>query len=43
MGIDASHAKLSELAQRMHAALAPFGDSAALLTSLARQVVERDR
>lgn len=43
MGIDASRAKLSELAQCMHAALAPFGDSAALLTALARQVVERDR
>ena len=42
MGIDASQGKLSELAQRMQAALAPFGDSAALLTALARQVIERN-
>jgi farnesyl diphosphate synthase len=43
MGIDASRAKLSELADAMHASLTPFGDSAALLAVLARQVVERDR
>ncbi len=43
MGIDASRAKLAELADIMHAALMPFGDSAALLAALARQVVERDR
>ena len=43
MGIDASRAKLAELAEVMHAALMPFGDSAALLEALARQVVERDR
>jgi farnesyl diphosphate synthase len=43
MGIDASRAKLSELAEVMHASLTPFGDSAALLAALARQVIERDR
>ena len=41
MGIDASRAKLSELAETMSAALAPFGDSAALLDALARQVIAR--
>jgi farnesyl diphosphate synthase len=43
MGIDASRSRLAELADIMHAALAPFGASAALLAELARQVVERDR
>ncbi len=43
MGIEASRAKLSELAEVMHAALAPFGDSAVLLAQLARQVIDRDR
>jgi farnesyl diphosphate synthase len=43
MGIDASRAKLSELAEVMSATLTPFGDSAALLAALARQVIERDR
>lgn len=43
MGVDASRAKLWELADTMHASLAPFGDSAALLAVLARQVVDRDR
>ena len=43
LGIDASRAKLAELAEVMRAALAPFGDRADLLAALARQVVERDR
>jgi farnesyl diphosphate synthase len=43
MGIDASRAKLTQLAEVMSAALAPFGDSAALLAALAQQVIERDR
>ncbi len=43
MGVDASRAKLSELGEAMLAALTPFGDSAALLAALARQVIERDR
>ncbi len=41
MGVDASRAKLSELAETMSAALASFGDSAALLDALARQVIAR--
>lgn len=41
MGIDASRAKLAELADVMHTALTPFGDSAALLAALARQVIAR--
>ena len=43
LGIDASHAKLVELADVMRAALTPFGDRGDLLAALARQVVERDR
>ncbi|NOT89459.1 MAG: geranyl transferase [Lysobacter sp.] len=43
LGIDASRARLSALADVMHTALAPFGDGAALLAALARQVIERDR
>lgn len=43
MGIDGSRAKLTELAGIMDTALVPFGDRAALLAALARQVVERDR
>ena len=43
MGIDASRARLAELADIMHAALAPFEGRADLLAALARQVVERDR
>jgi farnesyl diphosphate synthase len=42
MGIGGSRAKLAELAGIMHAALVPFGNRAALLAGLARQVVERD-
>lgn len=41
MGIGASRAKLAELADVMHTALTPFGDSAALLAALARQVIAR--
>ena len=43
MGIEASRAKLSELAEVMHASLAPLGDSGVLLARLAQQVIERDR
>jgi farnesyl diphosphate synthase len=43
LGLDASRARLRELADAMNAALAPFGDRAAVLAALARQVVERDR
>lgn len=43
MGTDASRARLAELADSMHGALAPFGGRADLLAALARQVVERDR
>ncbi|HET6435039.1 MAG TPA: farnesyl diphosphate synthase [Xanthomonadaceae bacterium] len=43
LGLDASRARLRELADAMHAALAPFGDRTAVLAALARQVVERDR
>ncbi len=43
LGLDASRAKLAELADVMRAALGPFGDRADLLAALARQVVERDR
>jgi farnesyl diphosphate synthase len=42
LGIEASRAKLSELADVMQASLAPFGESALLLSALARQVIERD-
>ncbi len=43
MGVEASRAKLSELAEVMHTSLTPFGNSAVLLAQLARQVIERDR
>ena len=43
MGIEASRARLSELAEVMHVSLAPFGNAAVLLAQLARQVIERDR
>ncbi len=43
LGVEASRAKLGELADIMRAALVPFGDRGDLLAALARQVVERDR
>ena len=43
LGIDGSRTALAGLADDMRAALAPFGERAALLTALARTVVERDR
>ena len=43
LGLDASRARLRELADAMNAALAPFGNRAAVLAALAREVVERDR
>ena len=42
IGIDGSRARLEALAARMHAALAPFGDSAAPLAALGRRAIERD-
>ena len=42
LGVDASRARLQALADAMHEALAPFGEDGALLTALARRVVERD-
>ncbi len=43
LGVDASRAKLRELAAAMERALAPFDDNAGALRALARMVVERDR
>ncbi len=43
LGIDASRAKLRELAAAMARALVPFDDNADALRALARMVVERDR
>ncbi|HVI24769.1 MAG TPA: farnesyl diphosphate synthase [Xanthomonadaceae bacterium] len=43
LGLDASRARLRELADAMNAALAPFGNRAAVLAALAREVIERDR
>jgi farnesyl diphosphate synthase len=43
IGLDASKARLQELAAAMHDALQPFDDNAGALRALARQVVERDR
>jgi len=42
VGVEASRARLLALAAEMEAALAPMGERAATLASLARQVVERD-
>lgn len=42
MGIDASRAKLSELAEEMRTSLVMFGDAAAILDALAQQVIKRD-
>jgi farnesyl diphosphate synthase len=41
LGVDGARAALAEQATAMDEALAPFGDRAALLAALARQVVER--
>jgi farnesyl diphosphate synthase len=41
LGVDGARAALAEQAAAMHEALAPFGDRAALLAEIARQVVER--
>lgn len=41
LGVDGSRARLAELRERMHAAIAPFGRDAAALETLARMVVER--
>ena len=41
IGLDASRARLQELATTMRDVLAPFGESAAALAALARLVVER--
>ena len=43
LGVEASRAKLVQLADAMRESLVPFGDRADLLAALARQVVERDR
>jgi farnesyl diphosphate synthase len=43
LGVDASRTALAGLADDMRAALAPFGERAALLNALARNVIERDR
>ena len=43
LGLEASRARLRELAQQMGDALAPFGPRAAVLAALGREVVERDR
>lgn len=42
IGLQASHARLRELSDAMADALQPFGARAALLSALARNVVERD-
>ncbi|WP_222564948.1 polyprenyl synthetase family protein [Novilysobacter antarcticus] len=41
LGMEASQARLQELAARMNDALAPFGERAGLLAALGRQAVER--
>ena len=41
LGVDGSRARLADLRETMHAAIAPFGDDAATLAELARMVVER--
>lgn len=41
LGVAASRARLGELADTMHEAIAPFGDRADVLALLARQVIER--
>ena len=43
LGVDASRARLAELAAGMERALAPFDDGAGALRALGRMVVERDR
>lgn len=43
IGVDASRARLAELAAAMHDALRPLDEDAAALRALARMVVERDR
>lgn len=43
LGMDGSRAALAGLADEMHAALASFGERAASLAALAREVIERDR
>ncbi len=43
IGLDASKARLHELAATMHDALLPFNENASALRALAHQVVERDR
>lgn len=43
IGVDASRARLAELASRMHDALAPFGATTAALAELGRRAIERDR
>ena len=43
LGVDGARTALAEQADAMRDALAPFGERAARLAALARQVVERDR
>jgi farnesyl diphosphate synthase len=43
LGVDGSRRALEDLAGEMRDALAPFGERAALLEALARNVIERDR
>ncbi|MGH8081235.1 MAG: (2E,6E)-farnesyl diphosphate synthase [Lysobacter sp.] len=43
IGLDASRARLDELAQAMRDALAPFGERASALQALGRLAIERDR
>ncbi|ROU07115.1 (2E,6E)-farnesyl diphosphate synthase [Lysobacter enzymogenes] len=43
IGLDASRARLDELAASMHQALEPFGPRAAALHALGRLAIERDR
>jgi farnesyl diphosphate synthase len=43
IGVEASRARLAELASSMHEALAPLNENASALRALASMVVERDR
>ena len=43
IGLDASRARLAELAEAMRDALAPFGERAEALAALGRLAIERDR
>ena len=43
IGLDASRARLEQLAQAMQAALEPFGEAADALRALGRLAIERDR